>query len=533
MKVNVINQIKRLVNLIKRYGIRDLIYKKLEHDIRDRLDYDSWYRKNVVQSENDLWQQRQAEFECEPLISIVVPTYETKERFLEELISSVIAQTYANWELCIADGSHSSKVKDYIMKNYAEEKRIHYKKLDKNLGIAQNTNCGLEMAKGELIGLLDHDDLLAPNALYEVVKAKNENNRAQVFYSDEDKLVDETNKHVQPHFKPDLNWFLIRSNNYICHFFVVETELAREVGGFRSEFDGAQDYDFILRCIEKARATVHISKVLYHWRIHSGSTSVNTSSKLYAYDAGKRAIEAHLKRTGIKGKVTMCSDLGFYRTDYSFDPSRSVEVLNVQEAKKKLTIGEINNYMPRDYYVIVDDSIKMKGSEWKKDMLSVCQRKGVGMVGARIYSARGKMVNSVLTLNRTGKLVPIFEGLRKGFKGDFSRAVTCQNVGFLDAGCIVVSGDILRELGGFSKDFTARHAVADMCMRMEEYGVSVVYQPKAVGTRYGKNKSEAGNDREQSTFIRKWNHRLRSGDRYYNRNLSDMPADYTPRGIKL
>ena len=193
-----------------------------------------------------------------------------------------------------------------VLREYTgKDARVKVEDLKENLGIAENTNAAMEMAVGEFTGLLDHDDLLAPQALYRIVEALNQSSEEpDVFYSDEDKVTTDLSEHFQPHFKPDFNIDLLRSNNYITHFFVVRTNLIRQVGGFRREYDGAQDYDSSFRCTEAAKHICHIPEVLYHWRTHQASTADNPASKMYAFDAGKRAIEAHLKRQGVEGTVS-------------------------------------------------------------------------------------------------------------------------------------------------------------------------------------------------------------------------------------
>ena len=248
---------------------------------------------------------------------MVVPAYHTPQLFLRQMMDSLIAQTYGNWELCIANGSPDDMEMGKVLEEYSQkDSRILFKNLEKNEGIAQNTNEAFAMASGEFIGLLDHDDLLAPNALYEIVNALNNHENADVVYTDEDKVTAELDEHFQPHLKPDFNIDLLRSNNYICHFFVARRSLVETVGGFRTEFDGAQDYDFIFRCVEQARQVVHVPEILYHWRTHKASTADNPASKMYAFEAGKRAIEAHLARMGVKGTVSHTPDLGFYRVQY-------------------------------------------------------------------------------------------------------------------------------------------------------------------------------------------------------------------------
>ena len=233
-----------------------------------------------------LRKQRHHHFEYSPLISVAVPAYRTPEKFLAQMIDSLLAQTYGNWELCIANGSPEDSAMKKVLEEYTKkDSRIRVSELTENKGIAGNTNAALEMAQGEFVGLLDHDDLLAPNALYEIVRALDEDRNLDAVYTDEDKVTTELDEHFQPHLKPDFNLDLLRSNNYICHFFVVRRSIVQKVGGFRQEFDGAQDHDFIFRCIETAEKVGHIPEILYHWRTHKASTADNPASKMYAFDA--------------------------------------------------------------------------------------------------------------------------------------------------------------------------------------------------------------------------------------------------------
>jgi len=289
----------RGLRYIRQYGPAQLYIKIKERRDRNRAEagYDRWLRNQLPDGAEDA-KQRAAAFEAMPCISVLVPAYETPEPFLRQMIESVLSQSYSHLELCIADGSPGDGVQK-IVESYGEkDSRIRYQRLSENRGISENTNEALAMATGEYIGLLDHDDLLLPGALFEVVKALNEAGGADAVYTDEDKVNMDLTHHFQPHFKPDFNLEYLRSNNYICHFFVVKRELACQVGGFQREFDGAQDHDFIFRCTEQAGKVLHIPKVLYSWRCHEASTASNPESKRYAYEAGKRAVAAHLKRMG-------------------------------------------------------------------------------------------------------------------------------------------------------------------------------------------------------------------------------------------
>ena len=244
-----------------------------------------------------------------------------------------------------------------------KDSRIRVKILDQNLGIAGNTNAALEMIQGEYAGILDHDDLLAPNALYEIARYLENDPEADGVYTDEDKVTTELDEHFQPHLKPDFNLDLLRSNNYICHFFVVRQSIIRKVGGFRQEFDGAQDHDFIFRCVEEAGRIGHVPEILYHWRTHKASTADNPASKMYAFEAGRRAIEAHLERMGQKGTVTHTPDLGFFRVQYPVQGSPMVSIIIPNKDEKESleaclhSIKEKTAYQNYEILIIENNSV--------------------------------------------------------------------------------------------------------------------------------------------------------------------------------
>lgn len=325
-------KIKKGIRYFKHYGP-----KAFWNRLRDKLEpedvpYAPWFEKYKAGEEELARQAKQEQkFAYRPLISVVVPCYQTPENYLRQMLDSVRLQSYSNWQLCLADATPSDQVAK-LVENYCRqysETRILYHHLQKNQGIAGNTNAGLSMAQGEWIGLLDHDDLLAPNALYEMAALMNQEPQMEVIYSDEDQ-VEETRhglEHKKPHFKPDFSPDLLRSNNYITHFFCVKCSVVEQTGGLRTEFEGAQDYDFILRCTEAAKKVGHVPKVLYHWRVHSNSTADNPLSKKYAYEAGQRALQEHLKRVGQPGEVSQLMHFGFYRVKYPVKGNPLVSIL--------------------------------------------------------------------------------------------------------------------------------------------------------------------------------------------------------------
>ncbi len=290
--------IKKGLRYFKHYGPKEFWIRLHERFEPEEVPYGPWYEA-YIPDEAELEKQRHHRFSSTPLISVAVPAYRTPETFLRQMIDSLLAQTYSNWELCIANGSPDDEQMKQVLAEYTQrDSRIRVQELKENLGIAGNTNAALAMTEGEFAGILDHDDLLAPNALYEIALALEKDPELDAVYTDEDKVTTDLSEHFQPHLKPDFNLCLLRSNNYICHFFVARQSVIRKAGGFRQEFDGAQDHDFIFRCVEEAGKIGHVPEILYHWRTHKASTADNPASKMYAFEAGRRAIEAHLKRTG-------------------------------------------------------------------------------------------------------------------------------------------------------------------------------------------------------------------------------------------
>ncbi len=325
-------KIKKGIRYFKHYGP-----KAFWNRLRDKLEpedvpYAPWYEKYKAGAEELARQARQEQkFVYRPLVSVVVPCYQTPENYLRQMLDSVRLQSYGNWQLCLADATPSDQVAKAV-ESYCQqysETRIVYRRLQENQGIAGNTNVGISMAQGAWIGLLDHDDLLAPNALYEMVARMNQEPQTEAIYSDEDQ-VEETRhglEHKKPHFKPDFSPDLLRSNNYITHFFCVKRTVVEQAGGLREEFEGAQDYDFILRCTEIAVRVGHVPKVLYHWRVHSNSTADNPLSKTYAYEAGQRALQEHLERVGQPGEVSQLMHFGFYRVKYPVKGNPLVSII--------------------------------------------------------------------------------------------------------------------------------------------------------------------------------------------------------------
>lgn len=566
-------RLKKAIKYIKNHGIRGFYIKYQEKKTFDNYDYHKWYVMHKP-SEEELKAQREKVFSYAPLLSIAVPIYRTPEPFLREMIESVQNQTYSNWELCLADGSGSEsldslkKVQEIIEEYAACDKRIIYKKLGENLGIAQNTNEALKIAKGEYVGLLDHDDLLAPEALFEVVAALQKENLPDIIYSDEDKVegIKDRKHYIQPHFKPDFNLELLRANNYICHFFLVKNNILEMVDGFCSQFDGAQDYDFIFRCVEKAKEIYHIPKMLYHWRVHEDSTADNPYSKEYAFLAGQRAIEGHLNRLDILGNVSPKKDLGFYRVDYEViekplvsvvviqsQPEESVkavvsmiekeisypsmEVLIVSDRREKF--GEKNSDITQiiweegrqhhrgqmgnaavekakgEYLLFLDGSLKIKGSNWFSILLGMCQNAGVSAVGGKSFCLLRKIDQAGLRLSGSGRIIKLFHGLKRGYSGYLHKANLSQWVQGVSMDCLMVSRNLFLKVDGFDRAFKEEALSLDFCMKLERQGGKVAFNPYVeVFLKRSDTKSQ-----DVEEFKEKWKE-YEQLYTYYNPNIS-------------
>lgn len=352
--------IEKLNSYLDRYGLVGLSQKVIERKLAVDSYAENW--KNYMVSAEEAERQRKNPPSYSPLISVLVPVCDPNEIFFSELVECIVNQTYANWQLCVLDVGQKS-YKHVLDIFFFDDERVKYKRA-LNLGISDNTNECLKLATGDYIALLDHDDLLTVDALYSMVDKINENGYDCV-YSDEDKINTDGSRHFMAHIKPDFDKCLLLSNNYICHLFMVKRSVALSVGGFRKKYDGAQDYDFILRCCD-GRAVGHVDKILYHWRTHEKSTASNPSSKLYAYEAGKNAIADYLESKGVKANVSMLPDYGFYRVDYELTENPKVSIcVDLPEKKLGKYTGYIGDNTSYDNYVILSkDSVVSEDSEY-------------------------------------------------------------------------------------------------------------------------------------------------------------------------
>ena len=483
--------------------------------------------------------QSKTKFPKDIKFSILVPLYNTPEQFLREMIHSVQYQTYGNWELCLADGSDAKhKNVGKICQEYAKkDSRIRYKALEKNMGISGNTNACIEMATGDYLALFDHDDLLHPCALYEDMKAICEKD-ADFIYTDEITFHDTPADGFSPHFKPDFAPDSLRGVNYICHFTVFNRDLLEKAGGgFRSEFDGSQDYDMILRLTEKAQSIVHIPKLLYYWRAHKNSVAGDISAKPYVMDSAKKALLEHLHRIGLDGEVENSAALSFYHIKYKIEGSPLISILipskdhiddldrclnsiltkstyqnyeiivienNSTEAetfayykslpakdsrirvvtwKDKFNYSAINNfgfkYANGDYILLLNNDIEIITPEWLEEMLMFCQRPDVGAVGAKLLYPDNTVQHGGVCIGIggvAGHYHKYFDAKDYGYMG---RLIYAQNMSAVTAACMMVSRTVFEELNGLDESFEVAFNDVDFCLRIRKANHLIVFTPFA------------------------------------------------------
>ena len=531
-----IRQRDRLRNCGSIKGVfRKMDQKKLEHAAMKSLGTDSFPSKEVAEAE------RATVFPRMVKISILVPLYNTPKEFLVEMIESVTGQTYENWELCLADGSDAEHA--YVGETCLEyaakaNGRIVYKKLDKNMGISGNTNACLTLASGEYIGLFDHDDVLHPSVLYEYVKAINEQG-ADYLYCDEITFKSgDLNKMLTLHFKPDYAPDNLRANNYICHFSVFSRELLDGTELFRTQFDGSQDHDMILRLTDNAKKIVHVPRVMYYWRSHAGSVASGIEAKPYAIAAAKGAVAEHLRKHGFDNFV-ITSTRAFatiFRIQYQIlgHPKISIVIPNkdhledlkrcitsilekstydnfeiiivennsetseIKEYYKSLEGNEkikvvtfegafnysaVNNLGVRhtegEYILLLNNDTQVITPNWLEELLMYAQREDVGAVGAKLYYGDHTIQHAGVILglgaHRTAGHCH-YKQARQNL-GYMGRLCYAQNFSAVTGACLMVKKSLYEEVGGLDESFAISLNDVDFCLKLREKGLLNVFTP--------------------------------------------------------
>lgn len=517
---------------LKNEGVRptwDKTKKKLLHGNKNPFE---------LYSKGELALQRIEVFPRKIKFSIVVPLYNTPENFLEEMIRSVKTQTYSNWELCLADGSDAEheNVQNICQQYVKKDKRIKYQKLERNLGISGNTNACLEMSTGDYIALFDHDDLLHPAALHDVMKAICEQD-ADFIYTDENSFHNDPKDAFCPHFKQDYAPDSLRGINYICHLTVFKKNLLEETGLFRPECDGSQDYDMVLRLTEKARRIVHIPEILYYWRAHAGSVAADVAVKPYVIEAAHKAIGDHLERIGLQGQVLDTVIPSVYRIKYEIigtplvsimipnyehkaelqtclnsifekstypnfeiivieNNSKSEEIFSYyEEIQKKwanvkvvrwtgqFNYSAINNFgascAKGEHLLLLNNDIEVITPDWIQEMLMFSQRADVGAVGAMFYYPDNTIQHAGVIVGLGGVAGHSHKHFKRNDRGYMYRLAYAQNLTAVTAACLMVKKAVWDDVGGLDEDFQVAFNDVDFCMRVRRAGYLNVWTPFA------------------------------------------------------
>ena len=548
------------------------IYKKIfkytpqeKFDLEENENYQKWIEKYEPKYD-ELEKQRETTFEYMPKISIVVPMYNTPEKYFKELLESITEQTYENWELCLADGSpEKAEYLEDLIQPLGD--KIKYKLLSENKGISGNSNEALKLATGDFIALLDHDDIIPKFALYEIVKTINENPDVDFIYTDEDKILEENEKRISPHFKQDYAIDTLRSYNYICHFSIFKKELMDKLGGFNSEFDGSQDYDLILRATEQAKHIVHIPKILYNWRISSTSVASGAAAKPYAYEAAKRAILASIERHGIQGaKVEDSRIIGLYKVTYPVkgEPKISIiipnkdhkkdlkrciksilkstyknyEIIIVENNSKEKNIfkyykkleknpnikiekcemsifnySKLNNYgaskASGEYFVFLNNDTKIITNNWLETIISNCQREEIGAIGAKLIYKNKRIQHAGVALNLTGTAGHVNWNEKENNPGYFGRIMIQQNVSAVTGALLGVSKKIFEQVNGFDETFPIAYNDIDFCLKIQDIGKLITYNPYIEAYHYESQSRGYEDTKEKQKRLKKEENKLK------------------------
>lgn len=538
-------------------------------------EYQQWIEEHERPSwDADKMRSEIRGFQYAPKISVIMPVYNTRRDYLEKAINSVLAQMYDNWELCICDDHSSARhVRPYLEERAAADGRIKVAFADINRGISAASNQALELASGEFVGFLDHDDELSPAALYEVVKLLQQHPDADYIYSDEDKL-ELNGKRCDAFFKPDWSPEFLLSCNYVCHFGVYRKALLDEVGGFRSGFDGSQDYDLILRMAEKTRKMFHIPKVLYHWRKVEGSTSAAAAAKNYTVDAGKRALREHLERRGIAADVLNGELANVYRvrpqilgnplvsiiiptrdgvsllqrcitsieqkTSYphyeilvvdngSVEPETAAYLRTLRHRvlpfAEPFNFSRINNFAARQahgsYLVLLNNDTEVISPEWLSSMLELCQMDGVGIVGGKLYYPDRSIQHAGVVLGLSGGVADHAHKHFPGHSYGYFGTLRCiRNYSAVTAACMMVRKEAYDAVGGFDEELQVAFNDIDFCLRVRDRGYRIVWTPYCELIHYESvSRGFDLNWREVEFMQRRWGQALLT-DPYYNPNLT-------------
>jgi len=526
---------------------QDNLHLEPSHDLsgeehpKEHNSYTQWIDKfDTINDVDRLCMHEEAgTWRSKPLLSIVMPVYNPPIEMLREAIESIKHQTYTNWELCIADdASTDHRVRRFLEHSVKSDHRIKVVYREVNGHISQATNSALDIATGEFIVLMDNDDMISEHALFWVAKTINVHPNVAIIYSDEDK-IDEFGNRSAPYFKSDWNPYLFRSHNMISHLGVYRKELVDKVGRFRIGMEGSQDYDLALRCTEQVDATqiIHIPRVLYHWRMHAGSTAMSSSEKPYAQTAGQRALDEHLRRSGITGHTELL-DFGMYRIHYDlpeneplvsliiptrnahhlvrqciesihhkstyknyeiilidngsddkdslayFETLSKIEGIRVVRDDGEFNYSALNNKAVKlangEYIGLINNDIEVISPEWLNEMISLAAQPNAGAIGARLWYPDDRLQHGGVIMGPLGLAGHAHKMLARGHHGYFGRASLIQGLSAVTAACLIVKKSIFEEVGGLNEtQLKIAFNDIDLCLKIMEAGYQNIWTPNA------------------------------------------------------
>ncbi len=484
----------------------------------------------------------------QPLISVAMPAFETRPRHLRAAIESVRAQTYPRWELRVVDdGSRSERVRELVGGMAAADPRIRLEVISGNSGISVATNRAVELCSGEFVAFLDHDDKLAPDALEQVAGAIVADPGIDVLYTDQDKLSPRRGRRVAPFRKPDFSPVYALGAMYVGHLLVVRRTLLDAVGGLDPAYDTIQDFELLLRLSEHTDAIHHLPRILYHWRAAPGSIAAGADEKSGVPELQARAVTEHLRRRGVPVSAEPHPEIP-HRTRLVRDasaPSPQVSVIAAPAAGVQYPGAALNRAAagaPGEYVVFVGAGVDTPDSGWIQVLLACAALPAVGIVGPLLLDPGRRVLGAGLGVRRwegAGRVAswwhgrapaePLMRGAPADADGYYGSLSCAREVGAVSAACMLVSADLLRELGGFDEGYRTAYHDVDLCLRAHELGASVVYSPwpRLVHHRPAPQPED---EIDRALFIDNWFDRLDSGDPYLHRMLTPAMQPLGARG---
>jgi len=545
------------------------------------VGYQDWFeRHRATPKQLAVMRNESRKFASRPLISVITPVFNTRVQWLEEAIQSVLAQAYENWELILVDDNSSDDaLRAYLPTVAGRDSRIKVLKLQESRGISAALNLGIKQARGEWIGFLDHDDLLEADALFQIAKLLQQVPDADLIYSDEDKLT-ETGLDA-PLFKPDWSPDFFLSSNYLCHFVIVRREVVLRVGGFRSEFDSAQDYDFLFRIVEQTGRIHHIPRVLYHWRRSEGSSALSPWQKPGQLEAARRAIDEHLQRKGIRGYAAIDWRTHTYRVNRELIEAKKISIIiaagdridlllrcietistettypnydlvivaRAQQLQKVRSYfhrskhrllhyeGEFNDSAMKNFAVaqtkspwllFLDNNIEIVDGEWLSAMAEHIQRPEVGAVGTRLLRPNDTIQHAGIVLGGGMIAQYAFHGSPAEDARVFKQLQVTRNYSCVTGACLLTRRDVFMEVGGFDEEhLPMAFNDVDLCLKMRRAGYLIVYTPFTKLYRHeSAGRAMPAESPEAGIMRQRWSQLLQR-DPYYNPNLSRERADFS------